>query len=326
VIANNTDLSVIQPIETAIGDPLPTLGTDPDSIKFAMDRWASTLSKQTQTTYSAALVDFTAFAGSVDAAAALSGLCAGRQRAKIILIEYQASMHKVRELAPATVNLRLAAIKSFLAFAEDLDVIDWTIRIKPIKSAILRDTSGPGVDALQGMLDQANDRDDAKGRRDTAIVRLLFDLGLRRKEVVGLDLVDVDLVTGRLSVLGKARTEKEWITLPPETSRAIAAWIEFRGSDDGPLFIGLHRGAKGDRLSGQAVYAVIRALGDGQGLKTSPHRIRHSAITTACSVEKDLHRVKRFSRHQSTEMINRYVDGLEDAGGETAKLVAATLT
>ena len=53
--------------------------------------------------------------------------------------------------------------------------------------------------------------------RDRAVVRLLFDLGLRRIEVGRLDRADLDLRAATLDVLGKGRREKVRLTLPGPT-------------------------------------------------------------------------------------------------------------
>jgi integrase len=70
-----------------------------------------------------------------------------------------------------------------------------------------------------------------------ALLRLLHDVGLRRGEVVRLDLEDVDLAGSRIFILGKARSQKEPVTLPEPTKAALMAWIEARGSEPGPLFV-----------------------------------------------------------------------------------------
>ena len=67
----------------------------------------------------------------------------------------------------------------------------------------------------------ASEKSPAKAARDTATIRLMFDLGLRRGEVVGLDLEDVDHSGRRLWVLGKGRAQKEARTLPVPTLVAI---------------------------------------------------------------------------------------------------------
>jgi hypothetical protein len=56
-----------------------------------------------------------------------------------------------------------------------------------------------------------------------------------------------------ISVLGKGKEEREWLTLPAAASEALVGWLRFRGADPGPLFLNLDRSRKGDpdrRLSG----------------------------------------------------------------------------
>ena len=59
-----------------------------------------------------------------------------------------------------------------------------------------KDTRGPGVYRVRRMIEKSERRDDTTGRRDAAILHLLYDLGLRRGEVCKLDLSDVDLAEG----------------------------------------------------------------------------------------------------------------------------------
>ena len=63
------------------------------------------------------------------------------------------------------------------------------------------------TNALVLGLEDCRERVDDKGFRDYAILRLLFDLGLRRGEVMSLRLEDVDLEAGLLKVLGKGQTQ-----------------------------------------------------------------------------------------------------------------------
>jgi len=160
-------------------------------------------------------------------------------------------------------------------------------------------------------------RRDRKGIRDFAILRLLYDLALRRGEVVSLDLEDIDLETGTARVLGKGRTEKEMLTLPRPTVDALRAWLEVRRSGAGPLFINFDRAGKWGRLTGTAVYQIVRKLGQELGIETRPHGIRHSSIS-ACVAQFPLTDVQRFSRHKKLETVAIYVDQLD--GGVQSKI------
>ena len=180
------------------------------------------------------------------------------------------------------------------------------------------------------MLDALDKREGHKAIRDRAIIRLLYDLGLRRAEVVSLDVEDVDLESGAVAVLGKGRTEKIRLTLPPETQAALRDWLSVRGDEPGPLFLNFDRAGKGKRLTGKGkrltgkgLYSMIRKLGESLGIKVWPHGLRHAAITEALDLtNRNLRAVQRFGRHQDVRVLTVYDDNRADLGGEVARQVA----
>src|SRR5437870_13678626 len=95
---------------------------------------------------------------------------------------------------------------------------------------------------LLGALDE---REDAKAVRDRALLRLAFDLGLRRGELASLDLEHLNLDACTLAVLGKGQEGRELLSLPSETTAVLRAWLEQRGLEPGPLFIDFDRARKG---------------------------------------------------------------------------------
>jgi integrase/recombinase XerC len=159
------------------------------------------------------------------------------------------------------------------------------------------------------------------------LLRLLHDVGHRRGEAVGLDLADVDMDRGCIWVLGKGRTQREMITLPPPTLAALAKWITVRNPGPGSLFHSFGRAGKGGgRLTGAGVYAIVRAAGEMAGAKMRPQGLRHLAITTALdSCNGDVRKVQRFSRPKNMQVHFAYDDNRLDMGGEVASFVAATV-
>ena len=97
-----------------------------------------------------------------------------------------------------------------------------------------RDTRGPGRSGLKALLEEASGSE-PKDLRDYAILRLAHDCALRRGEIAELDLEHADLAANRLSIKGKGRADREWITLPESTKRAMKRRSQHRGSDAGPL-------------------------------------------------------------------------------------------
>jgi integrase/recombinase XerC len=205
-----------------------------------------------------------------------------------------------------------------------LGMITWSLEVEGIDNAPYRDTRGPGEDAVASMLERLAARGDAKGVRDAAIVRLLHDRVLRRGEVCSLDRDHYDPVRG-LSILGKGRTAREWISLPKEAKAALEAWLELRGNYPGPLFIALDAVNSGHRLTGSSVYAIVRRLGDAIGARARPHGLRHTGITTALErLNGDVRKAAKFSRHKNVQTLMIYDDARTDIGGEVAELVAAS--
>jgi integrase/recombinase XerC len=273
--------------------------------------------------YQQDLNDFSAFAGegSADAPAGLL-LARGPGPANELALHYKAHL-QARGLAAATVNRRLAALRSLCKLARTLGLIGWTLEVEGLRSEPYRDTRGPGTDGYRRLLAQLDGRADARARRDRAVVRLLYDLGLRRAEVCRLDVADYDPAGPAVMVLGKGRAEKARLTLPPATAAAIAAWLAVRPATGSPaLFVRTDRGG-GARLDGSTIYRIVRGLGEKGGVRARPHGLRHSSITRVLDLSGgDIRAAQRFSRHKDVRVLERYDDSREDLAGQLARMLA----
>ena len=272
--------------------------------------------------YGKDLQDFSAFLGvsSTDEAATLL-LSHGAGPANGLALAYRTHLLG-RSLSPATVNRRLASLRSMVKLGRVLGMVSWGLEVESVKSAAYRDTRGCGVDGFKRMLESLEAGLDAKSLRDRSILRLLFGMALRRGEVVSLDLSHLDLEGGRLSIMGKGRTERESLTIPAKALDALKAWVAVRGEHEGPLFTSLDRGHRGHRLDGSAVYRMVSELGQTVGLVVRPHGLRHAGITQALDLTNGNTRaVQRFSRHRKLETLSLYDDNRSDLGGQVASLV-----
>lgn len=145
---------------------------------------------------------------------------------------------------------------------------------------------------LASRLVEAPDPTTARGRRDRALLELIYGLGLRLAEVVGLDLGDLDLPAGRVRVLGKGDRER----ILPLGGCAAAALDEHLGAGlepavwqdlrDGrlrgdvarqPVFEGRPGRRIGRRTVQQRVSHHAREIAGTAGV--SPHTLRHSFAT-----------------------------------------------
>ncbi len=231
--------------------------------------------------------------------------------------------HLARTKAPGTVNTYLAVIRSMLKALGRYGLITWRIEVPGLPTEKYRDTRGPGRDVVVAMLEHAAERQDAKGARDLAILRLLYDLALRRCEVCRLDYADVDITVPSVDVLGKKRRERVTMQLPDPTSKALAKWMDARGEKDGPLFVSMSRNTPRRRIEGVDVYRLVRAYGTAVGHKVTPHGLRHAAVTRALELQGgNIRVVQVYARHARPDTTTIYDDRRRGLGHEAAASVA----
>lgn len=161
------------------------------------------------------------------------------------------------------------------------------------------------------------------GRRDAAIIALMYMAGPRRSEVVNLDLSNYDQENGELVILrGKGNKDRINYVLNGGTE-AVNAWLEVRGLDPGPLFKPINRGnnIEDRRMSTQAVYKMLLKRAKQAGVDNfSPHDLRRSFITHLLDAGADLVTVQRLAGHASINTTAKY-----DRRGESAKRDATSL-
>ncbi|MCZ8271930.1 MAG: site-specific integrase, partial [Beijerinckiaceae bacterium] len=133
-------------------------------------------------------------------------------------------------LKSATINRRLAAIKSLVAFSYNCGHCDFMLEsVKSEKLSAYRDTSGVDSETFKRVLGGI-DRTSLKGIRDCALLILLWSNALRRSEVSKANISDFDPTAKTLRIFGKGRgNNAETVSLGSGTVRAIEAWLSARG-------------------------------------------------------------------------------------------------
>jgi integrase/recombinase XerC len=181
--------------------------------------------------------------------------------------------------ASATINLRISALKSLVEYAGKQDACSFSLsEIKSLKSQRYKDTPEVSVDDYRSIL-KLVDRSTDLGIRDYAILLLLWDLALRREEVVSLDIWDYSL--GRLMVNGQGRS----IDLSAQLENSLDHWLAireglyFQPKDGGNRADALFLSCNGHRLAGTDIFRILQGYAEIAGVKVSPDRVRHSAIT-----------------------------------------------
>lgn len=188
--------------------PVPFIGISSEELLGA---FLSGKSSKTIEAYKRDLEDFRLFLEAPDMnACAGIFLSGGLHQANYLALKYKTFLVEQKKLQPTTVNRKLAALRSLTDMAYTLGMINWKVRVKNQKvSSSSRDTRGPGKSGIEKLREEVEKRSDPKGLRDKALLHLLYDLALRRAELVSLDLEDVDLAVGTLRILGKGRLQKK---------------------------------------------------------------------------------------------------------------------
>ena len=245
-----------------------------------------------------------------------------------LVLKYKAYLLQ-KGLKPATINRRLAAIKSLVKFARKVGKCSYGLEdIDGEKNQSYRDTTGIGIDAFKRVLKQC-DRLTLKGLRDYAIMHLFWSNALRRNEVASLNLKDFDPNDKTLAIVGKGQAQKQIITISEATTQAILAWLNARKTidPDAPLFVAVSHNKRGHRLTGEALRQLVEGycLKVGITKKMSPHRIRHSSITHALDETGDVRKVQKLSRHKKIETVMIYDDNRTNVQGSLTELLSNAL-
>jgi len=255
-------------------------------------------------------------------------LLLSREQALGFLLQFKANQME-QGLSEATINRRLASIKALVKMGNSLGLCSFTlVEVKGEKIQKYRDTTGVNQDVFKQAL-SLPDRTTTKGKRDYALLRLLWENALRRGEVAKLKWSDLEIQEKRLKIFGKGRgNQAEWISLSAPLINALEAWRSVSPNTDGHIFLALDTANYGQGLATNGIYLIVRGYFERLGITKvmSPHRIRHSAITAVLDASKgDVRKVQKFSRHKQLDTLLIYDDNRLNAQGEMTSLASSLL-
>jgi integrase/recombinase XerD len=145
------------------------------------------------------------------------------------------------------------------------------------------------------------DRRQPLGRRDYAIIITLLRLGLRRGEVAGLRLDDIDWRAGELVVRGKGGRE-ERLPLPVDVGRGIAAYLRRGRPRSVRREVFLRSKAPYEAIASGTVASTVRRACRRAGIaEFGSHRLRHTAACEMVSAGVPIARIGQVLRHQSLQ-------------------------
>ncbi|MBC2839132.1 tyrosine-type recombinase/integrase [Robiginitalea sp. SC105] len=205
-------------------------------------------------------------------------------------------------LGNRSVNRKIASLKAYYKFQLREGRIEASPLAghKPLKTP--RRVEVPFSESeMRGLLEDWDPEGGYEAMRDKMVVELLYTTGMRRAELIGLKLSDLDLAEGVLRVTGK-RDKERILPLLPGVGRELEAYIrlretEFPEAEEPYLFLS----PRGNKMYENLVYRIINKYLSKVSAKSkkSPHILRHTFATHLLNQGADMNSVKELLGHTS---------------------------
>lgn len=201
----------------------------------------------------------------------------------------------------SSINRKISSLRSFYKFLLKTKQIEISPLAKHRSLKVAKKVQVPFSETEITTALENNKGDSFEEKRNKLIVELFYSTGIRRAELIGIELKNVDLRGGVLKVLGK-RNKERIIPLLPSVKASIEAYLPARlevvsDSEEEHLFV-TGRGVKVyDRLVYDIIKNYFRGVSSKQ--KQSPHILRHSFATHLLNQGADLNSVKELLGHSS---------------------------
>lgn len=234
----------------------------------------------------------------------------------------------VEQFASSTVNQMLCALRRVLLEAKKLKLIspsDYAeaVEIENVKGTKELRGRALSESEISDLMNVTSCDVTATGIRDAALIAILLGSGLRRSEVVSLDLQDFSPNAKSLKVRGGKGGKDRTVYLPSSSVRIVKDWLKIRGVKTGPLLYPVSKGKRvmERRLTDQSVLYILQKRGAEAGVKSfSPHDCRRTFISDLLTAGVDLVTVSQLAGHASPLTTAKY-----DRRGEEIKRKAVEL-
>ncbi len=216
--------------------------------------------------------------------------------------------------SPATANKMLCALRRVLKEAlrlELMDALDYAraVDIKSIK--VTNSLRGRALteQEIAALMEACFKDPTPAGFRDAALIAILRGAGLRRREVVSLDLKDFDPSTGAMLVRSGKGGKDRTVYLPDSGIGVVSEWIDIRDRAAGPLLCQVNKAGRVvlQRLTPQAVLYLLQKRATQAGIASfSPHDFRRTFAGDLLDAGIDLVTVQKLMGHSSPDTTSRY--------------------
>ena len=226
----------------------------------------------------------------------------------------------IQRFAPSTVNRMLSALRCVLRNAWRLGLMDHetyarAVDVENVKAKTLPRGRAVAQEELRELFKVCAEDRSRAGRRDAAMLAVLYGGGLRRAELCGLDLGDFDAEGCSLTVRsGKGRRDRT-VYLTLQVCRFLQEWTRERGSELGALFCPVSSAGqvRATRMRGESLWYILRRRQGQAGVQgVTPHSYRRAYVTDLLAAGVDVFTVQRLAGHADAVTTARYDRRCED--------------
>jgi len=234
---------------------------------------------------------------------------------KTVVTRYRISLEQ-RRYAPSTINLRLAAVRRLAYEAADCGLLsaDLAAGIRRVKGAKrLGVRVGNWLTAEQGKrLLISADEASLRGRRDYAMLAVLLGCGLRRAELTGLRIEDLQLreehwvIADLVGKGGHVRT----IPMPDWVKAGVDNWVAAAGITTGPLLRSINKAGRiwGNGFSPKVIWGVVKdKAASCEFPSLAPHDLRRTCARLCHQAGGELEQIQFLLGHVSVQTTERYL-------------------
>jgi site-specific recombinase XerD len=220
----------------------------------------------------------------------------------------------MEKYSPATTNKMLTALKRVLQEALKLELISekdykGATDLRPVPGSKGLKGRALSRDEIAALLSVCQHDSSPTGVRDAALIAILRGSGVRRRELVNLDLKDFDPSTGAIEVKDGKGGKDRTVYLSSQAIRVVLNWLKVRGDARGPLLCPVNKGKRVTlkRLTSQAVLFILQKRGEEAGVAAfSTHDFRRTFISDLLDAGVDLVTVQRLAGHSDPSTSSRY--------------------
>jgi site-specific recombinase XerD len=234
---------------------------------------------------------------------------------RTVVLRYRFFLEQ-NNLAPSTINVRLAAVRRLAYEAADTGLLSPELaagirRVKGAKRLGVRIGNWLTIEQVRALL-QKSPSDDLRAKRDGTILAVLVGCGLRRAELVALKTSDFQVREEHwviADLIGKGKHIRT-VPVPAWVKRTIDTWTSAAEITAGTIFRRVNRCGKvcGEGITPKAIWHVVKRAAQRAAIANlAPHDLRRTCARLCHLAGGELEQIQFLLGHASIQTTERYL-------------------